>query len=375
MNFLSMSVCNYRCLWVGLAFWLLMAQSLQAATVLGVISSRNTADVLSGAQQFLEANPQHSIVLRTTVQYAELSDIERSQLIQQADMVFAGGVFGAVAEVMRDDLSQQSNRLTGFVAVHSDRRLVEASRVANRGLLQGADIDVLMEDPPLHSDLDLMAWSQQRLKTFEPYRDWLLARTFWADRDSANMDGLFRHLFVLSGVSVSVPAPQPRSLLRFMVEGKPLVPNQLTLTKKKSWVAVLDYETGDRPGDVDLLEQLCAAIEKNGRGCLVVLAKWGEASVRAMEILAEHRDRISAIVSLQNFVVGGGEGRKQVNRNLAQLNVPVLKGIRLADSSRDEWLLSEEGLPWSSVHYRVAMPELQGIAEPLVVAAMDATRY
>lgn len=345
---------------------------LHAATVLGVVSPRNAPDVLSGARQFLAANPQHRVLLRTTDQYAELDKVQRHELLRQADMVFAGGVFGSLVELFKDDFSQVE--LKGFVAVHSDRRLVQASRIGDRRLLAGANIDELMASPPLAKDnkhpQDLLNWSRQRLIAFSDYGEWLLARTFWADRDSANIEGLFRHLVSLSGSAITVPEPKLRSPLRFLIDGKTLTPAELSLTAKKSWVAVIDYEAGDRPGERDLLEQLCARIERQGRGCLVVLAKWGEASVRAVEVLSRQGGRIKAIISLQNFVVGGGEGREQVIRHFTELNVPILKGIRLTDSSRDQWLLSEEGLAWSSVHYRVAMPELQGIVEPLVVAAM-----
>ena len=134
---------------------------------------------------------------------------------------------------------------------------------------------------------------------------------------------------------------------------------------------MVDYETGGRPGERDLIEQFCAQVEAiQGMKCLTVLAKWGESSVSASQFLTKHKEQISAIVSLQNFVLGGGEGRAEVNDNLAELNVPVLKGLRLSDSTADEYRLSEEGLRWDSVHYRVAMPEIQGITQPLVLAAM-----
>ncbi|MEO0368696.1 MAG: cobaltochelatase subunit CobN, partial [Pseudomonadota bacterium] len=79
---------------------------------------------------------------------------------------------------------------------------------------------------------------------------------------------------------------------------------------------------------------------------------------------------IAAIVSLQNFVLGGGPGREQVIQSLEALNVPVLKGIRLTNSTADAFQVSEEGIRSDSVHYRVAMPELQGISQPLVAAAL-----
>ena len=47
--------------------------------------------------------------------------------------------------------------------------------------------------------------------------------------------------------------------------------------------------------------------------------------------------------------------------------------MRLSDSTHAEWALSEAGISWDSVHYRVAMPELQGLSQPMVVATMTPT--
>lgn len=351
---------------------LVVSTKVDAASLLGLMSPANTADVLAGAHRFLAEYPQHKVVLRTTEQFTELTESERLQLFNQADVIFTGGVFGDSVDWLMNYLAQPVAQNKTFISVHGDRRLVLASRVKQRLILLGADLDQLMADLPAEQGVDLSAWSQQQLKTYAPYREWLLAKTFWAGRDAQNMEGLFDHLLQLSGEKVNVPEPQLHVPLRILIGNKELNPEQFDLSAKSSWVAVLDYETGDRPGERDLIDQLCTAIKNDGRGCLRVLAKWGEASVRAVDILAAHKQQIHALISLQNFVIGGGEGREQVNKALASLDVPVLKAIRLTDSTRDEWLLSEEGLHWSSVHYRVAMPELQGVVEPIVVAAMTA---
>lgn len=353
-----------------------MAGSVQAATVLGVVSSSNSADVLTGAHAFLKANSQHQLILRTTDQFSELSEPERQSLIKQADIVFAGGVFGDASTLLNGYLADD-RLIPSFVAVHSDRRLVSASRLNGKSLLQGADLDQLMQDPPLEQDADLLAWSQQQLNDNPKYRDWLAAKLFWADRNGSNLDGIFRHLLALTGETLSVPKPELRKPLRIFLDeqpveivGKQLQLEKLTLKDDKRWVVILDYEHGDRPGERELMEDLCQQQKTSNRYCLRVLAKWGEASVEAVDILAQYRDRIGTVVSLQNFVIGGGEGREAVTKSLEALNVPVLKAIRLTDSTEAEWRLSEEGLRWDSVHYRIAMPELQGVSQPLVVAAM-----
>lgn len=341
-----------------------------SAEILAVVSPRNVADVLSGAHQFLNNTDGHNIVLRTTDQFNNASETQRQALIKNADIVFVGGVFGDSVSIFQDYLSD-AKAIPSFVAVHSDRRLVTASRVNIKPLLANADITELMKDPPAQPNLDVAAWSEQRLAQFADQRDWLLSKTFWADRDTNNIEGLFRHLTSLTGAKIEVPSPQLRTPLNFYIDGKRVATESFSLSKDKRWVAIIDYETGSRPGERELIEQLCEQIESQvNHKCLTVLAKWGPSSVRASEILAKYKGQIAAIVSLQNFVVGGGEGREQVNQALASLNVPVLKGLRLSDSTTDEYRLSEQGLRWDSVHYRVAMPELQGISQPLVLAAM-----
>lgn len=343
-----------------------------AVEIVGVVSPRNAADVLSGAHQFLKSNPSHSIKLRTTDQFISLSDADRKALLAGADIVFLGGVFGDSVSLFSSYLDPNSGiGIKSFVAVHSDRRLVSASRILNTSMLLNADVDELMKDPPAAEGTDVMQWSNSRLLQFSEHKDWLLSKTFWADRDAANIDGLFRHLVSLTGIPMVVPTPALQSPLRVFTDGNLANPSNLTLSKAHRWVAIVDYETGARPGERDLIEALCTQLEiDENTKCLTVLAKWGPSSVRAASLLAKHKDQIGLVVSLQNFVLGGGEGREQVNEYLAELDVPVMKGLRLADSTANEYRLSEEGLRWDSVHYRVAMPELQGISQPLVLAAM-----
>ena len=343
-----------------------------ALEVVGVVSPRNAADVLSGAHQFLKSNPSHSIQLRTTDQFNGLSDADRKALLQGADIVFVGGVFGDSVSLFDSYLESNSGvSIKSFVAVHSDRRLVNASRILHKPMLLNADVDELMKHPLSTEGTDVTRWSNSRLQQFSEYKDWLLSKTFWADRDVDNVDGLFRHLVSLAGTPMTVPKPKLQSPLRVFIDGKSLDPSSLMLAKEYRWVAIVDYETGARPGERDLIDQICTQLQaKQNIKCLTLLAKWGPSSVQAAKLLAKHKGQIATVVSLQNFVLGGGEGRAQVNEYLAELDVPVIKGLRLSDSTADEYRLSEEGLRWDTVHYRVAMPELQGISQPLVLAAM-----
>jgi cobaltochelatase CobN len=362
---------------ISLFTLMFVSGTASAIEILAVVSPRNTADVLSGAHQFLNENPSHRIKLRTTDQFNDLDERERRKMLLLADVVFVGGVFGDSAKIFKSYVSGDDRLpIKSFVAVHSDRALVNRSHITQEPMLAGADVDELMLDPPATQKLDVVQWSMGRLEKFSEYRGWLLSKTFWSDRDTANMNGLFRHLTSLAGVNISVPNPILLKPLRLFVDGESLDPKRLNLAKQFQWVAILDYETGGRPGERALIDQLCKQFEisneptKKKIKCLRVLAKWGASTVRAIDLLAQQKGRLSAIISLQNFVLGGGEGRDAVNKSLASLGVPVIKGLRLADVTADEWRVSEEGLRWDSVHYRVAMPELQGVSQPLVLAAM-----
>ncbi|RBP53686.1 cobaltochelatase subunit CobN [Arenicella xantha] len=352
---------------------LCFSNAVSAVNILAVVSPRNTADVLSGAHQFLRENPTHKIILRTTDQFSDLPEAKRRELLSAADIVFVGGVFGDPVNTFERYVAD-AKLIKSFVAVHSDRKLVTASHRNQQSMLAGANIDELMKDPPAGPNNDAMQWSATRLEQFSEYRSWLLAKTYWSDRDTDNMNGLFRHLAALAGVSISVPTPTVHQPLRMFIDDKPIDAQNVALSTDFKWVAIVDYETGGRPGERALIDQICGELSaKTLDGevkCLRVLAKWGAPTVRAVELLAQQKGRLSAIVSLQNFVLGGGDGRAAVNASLAELGVPVIKGLRLTDVTADEWRVSEEGLRWDSVHYRVAMPELQGVSQPLVVAAM-----
>jgi len=141
-------------------------------------------------------------------------------------------------------------------------------------------------------------------------------------------------------------------------------------------VALLDLDSGDRPGDRDLLDAACEQMEKRGIQCFTILARWGGASVEAVQTLEERIQpaTLSGIVSLQYFTVGGGDGRRDVTKAFNELDVPVIKGMRLSKLTKPEWLLSDEGLPWDAVHYQLAMPELQGISQPMVLAVAEKPR-
>ena len=143
----------------------------------------------------------------------------------------------------------------------------------------------------------------------------------------------------------------------------------------KPLLVILDHAGGDRPADSALLQQLCQqALTAQQLHCLSGLAYWGQAGVEAVQALLPLKAQLTAVVMLQDFVMGGGEGREAVTDTLRQLNVPVIKAIKSRDRSALERQLSSDGLADDKVYYQVAMPELQGASQPLVIAAAGKTQ-
>ncbi len=345
-------------------FFLILAVPVNADTIVAIVSPQNAPDVISGAHTFLQQNPNIKIQIRTTEQWLDLDSGQQLKLLQSAKLVFAGGVFGNVATLLNSSLQQ--NMIDNFVAVHSDRQLVIASQIRGKPLLVSADIEALMQNPDPDQDAD--KWLESRLEKFPQQHDWLLSRLFWLGRSSANMQGLFAHLNHLRNSSETQGRPHLVAPIRAYYRNEFYRLDQFDFSQKSSWVVLLDYEMGDRPGEKKLLDELCEILEQQSTGCLAVLAGWGSASMLAIQTLVDQGSHIRALISLQNFVVGGGEGRERVTEQFEALNVPVIKAIRLSSNTEADWLLSEEGLSWDSVHYRVAMPELQGVTQPMVVA-------
>ena len=73
---------------------LLTALCADAATLFAVVSNRSAAELTAGAHRFLDDNPEHTVLLRTTDQLAEMTDDEIRAVWDSADAVLLGGVFG-----------------------------------------------------------------------------------------------------------------------------------------------------------------------------------------------------------------------------------------------------------------------------------------
>ena len=347
---------------------LLLAMPLlaPAATLLGIVTERAAPTAIEAAHRHLAGHPHDRILLRTPAQLLAADDKQLGQWIARADSVLAVSVFGDPARRLKDALARHARPQTPVLAINGEASLNLMSRDA-AGSLAGFPAETLRqlaaENPP-----ETALTAAAALPTAS---HWLAARRIWQAGGTDNTQALLAHLLNPRQPLASV---KPEPTLRLRVGDRELSDaaawgqaGNLGLTTAPT-VVVLDLANMDGSAPA----ALCRQIEQRGLLCVQVLARWGGASRQALERLPEliAPARPAALVVLQDFVVGAAEGREAVTEAFKKLDVPVFKAIRLSERSATQWRLSPDGLPADSVQYRVALPELQGIGQPIVVSAL-----
>ncbi|QWP76312.1 cobaltochelatase subunit CobN [Lysobacter sp. K5869] len=337
--------------------------SAQAATVLGVVSERAAPETAEAAQAVLAARSGDRIVLRTPQQLEALDKAQLQQLVAGSDAVIAVALFGEQGVRLRETaqrLRRQGHGPRRLYAFHGESGLAYASYDERRDLraLTQNELGQLTADAPPPALL-----ARARADAFAS--EWLDVRALWREGGQDNLRRALR--FLLDGGAVPKAQPQPDLILR---QNGTVV--NAPAADARPLLAVLDLNNADTvAGDA-----LCARAQARGLACLGLYARWGEASLDAVQRLPAllGAQPLAGLVVLQDFVVGAAEGRDAASTAIAKLDVPVFKAIRMLDRSAAQWRLSGDGLPISSVQYRVAMSELQGSSQPMVLAAAGPAR-
>ena len=354
-------------LFVYLTLFLNGANALASErSVLAIVSDRSAPALVAGAHQLLQQNPSARIEIRTSSQLNELSDTALQSLIAKHDTLLFTAVFGdPISRLVSLHYPANQRR---FI-IHSDRRLMTLNANANGAIFSSQQADSLIGNSHTFRDLKTLAARQQASPGLS---DWLQIRAYWVNRSARNARHLFDMLISGEQRQAAVEAVAP---IRFMMhsagEASVVSVSELrsALKTNQPTLWILDHDTGDLGNEWSLHRQVCTEIKAQ---CVSVLAAWGKPSVNAVRqiqtIRSGQEQTAWAILSLQDFVIGGGDGRQTVEELLTQIDIPVLKGLRLSDWTATDHQLSAKGIPSDSVHYRIAMPELQGVSQPHVLS-------
>lgn len=353
-------------LWLlsSLLLWLSPGLSFaeQSPQLLVLVSQRNAEAVAYASEALHKQYPHLQIQARSEKQLWDMEEAAQQALIQNADMILGVGLYGPTVGELLPLLSQSKKTVFIF---HSDQRLMMQSKTQGRPIFSDlADMKSIGGIAP-SADFDK---SLQALKAQHTDKaDWLTFRRYWQAGGIDNISQLLAWAFHRLGedVAVSPPSPTPRLRWFFKQEVSDTLP---AINKQQPLIAVIDHGGSDHPTDSRILQAICDKAEQIAYQCLSALAYWGDASVQAIESLKAYQSQLSAIVMVQDFVMGGGEGREQVTQLLTQLNVPVIKAIKQRDRTVLQHLFSGDGIAFDKIYYQIAMPELQGASQPLIIA-------
>ncbi|MEM9255262.1 MAG: cobaltochelatase subunit CobN [Pseudomonadota bacterium] len=338
--------------------------------LLVLTSQRNAETIAEAARVFYQNHPSAEhlrIVARSDLQIADMTLPERSELIEGSAAILGIGLYGASVEHL---VPRVAERQGPQLFIQSDHSLVSLSRWQGKRLFNNsADVASLTVRQPSE---EFFAGLESLLADYPGKSPWIVARGYWEAVGAENAASLFAWYFHSLGENLPVTKPVPSGRLSWVFGGASHVGLE-HFEPKRPVVAVVDHAGGERTADARLLREFCATIERRGQlQCLGALAYWGEAGVEAVDSL-QGIDLV-AVVMLQDFVTGGAVGRQRVTERYRSLNVPVIKAIKQRDRSQAQRLLSADGLDSSKVYYQVAMPELQGVSQPLVIATAGEAR-
>lgn len=350
-----------------LSTWLILSSLSAFAAddrdyLLLLTSQRNAETIAAAANQLQQQYPDLQIKARTDVQLREQPQ-QTHELINNSLGVIGAGLFGPSVVQLRPLLQQHRG---SHLLFNSDHRLVATSQWRGQPLF--ANDEQVKSLSKADANEDFYTWLQQ-----EP---WLIGRSYWQAGGSDNAAALMTWFFAQHGKNVEPQKAKPLPRLRWLHSGN--MSTELPALKSGELTVIIDHAGSGRPADRHLNQTLCEHIQQhNNSQCVAAMAYWGEAGVetiRTLKSTIEQRGDIhlNGIVMLQDFVIGGGEGREQVTQMLSSLNVPVIKAIKLRDRNAMDYQLSSDGLPHEKVYYQVAMPELQGAGQPLVIATAGA---
>jgi len=140
-------------------------------------------------------------------------------------------------------------------------------------------------------------------------------------------------------------------------------------------------------GNCEVEKGLIRALESQGVGVVALFTEsvgWSDnGSLSTAEAVSKFLMRedgtplVDALVSLQFALLSGsrdGDGRLSVEegvRLLDRLDVPVFHPIVLYSRTEEEWRSELDSVNGSSIGWSVAMPEFEGMIEPLVAGALE----
>ncbi|MDI6821772.1 MAG: cobaltochelatase subunit CobN [Actinomycetota bacterium] len=353
--------------------------------------------------------------IRTTTQIGQMSPDELKSLIENADIVicewmFEPGLsnFKNVINANPDIVKNKPNKI--FLVLQSYLELTKLSQINGKLLFDGVPDSIIGDTSKKGTILyDLKNANTERLndykaKYYPQISDWIDAGLYFAQGGTVNYENQFKWLLKkyteLNGDKWPPdwnPAPPytlPKEMLYrdgkiFTSLGEYLA--QYPLDPSKPTVGIVEYTSPMLAGNMDHFQSMIDKLTEKDLNVIPVVGAYsgtiGDQPVNIYSAMVKfftgapstaeyeanpqnYPSKIDALVSFFYFSLGSGFV-DQTNQFLANINVPVFRAMTSTKRTEGEWLASDDGLLWSDTYYQIAIPETQGIIEPIFVATTE----
>ncbi|RLB39527.1 MAG: hypothetical protein DRH12_11365 [Deltaproteobacteria bacterium] len=159
--------------------------------------------------------------------------------------------------------------------------------------------------------------------------------------------------------------------------------------KQQPTVGLLLFRTAWLEGDTAMWDAVIREFEGKGVKVVPVISRGFEDKDFGIEkndaileryFIADGKPVIDLLLNFQMFflvprvIKGWGEHSTGGIEILKRLNVPVIQAVRSYHRTLDEWKESGEGLDPTGIVMNVAMPEFDGIIEPILIGVVEKAR-
>jgi len=354
-----------------------------------------------------------SFDIRTTAQIGETSSEELKNLIEKADIVICHwiGTDHSYLKILNsikdypDIVKNKPGKM--FIMLEAGPELVKSSQINGQGIFTGVpdgDIDKILADLKNSDFGKLNGW-----KTAYPQiGDWIDISLYQAAKGTDNYVNMYKsalkkHSELVGGIWQNIWKPE------WDPHPYQVVPNEMLyrdgriftsledylieypLDPSKPTVGIVEYTSPVLAGNMDHFETLIDKLTAKELNVIPVVGAYsGTVGTQPLNIYSamvkfftgapstaeyeanpqNYPSKIDALVSFFFFSLGSGF-LDQTNRFLDNINVPVFRAMTSTKRTVGEWLASDDGLLWSDTYYQIAIPETQGIIEPIFVATTE----
>ncbi|RJS48536.1 MAG: hypothetical protein CIT03_07525 [Methanobacterium sp.] len=338
------------------------------------------------AHQLLDEHPELTFLLRDNDQISQMQEEELKNFLQLGDIIVlrvnSNAEANLISKIIKENPELFINKTIygggGIPLIH------EISNIAGTKVFEGFTLEeihtIYTRIFQATNPLTEISKIKTEYPSNHPIMNWLTMREYDHAGGSYNFYNAF--LYLLNKHTGSNNYDYKNALM---------TPNNFIYRDGKIFLNFAEYESYIDPekqtigifgrtttlyqaGETWMVDEIVKKIDAAGFNVLPVMGGWAAPSLTAIKnhfFDANGNSRIDVLISLESMIIGGRYTASsfEVVNLFEKLNVPILLGMTTTAMTPEEWMISEIGLPINEVHYRIAMPEFQGVAEPILLAA------